>query len=156
MARNAISDYILAILDGFTLDNADDIALGVAENFRKRRVEKNITRQRIAELSGVPLSTVARFEQKGLIAFGSLIRLAMALGYTTEVKELFGTAKFDTIAELDLIRRKTGDKRAYHKAINMNHIASDQKVSTPLHNAENMSKGAIRMAELRRYCTSCF
>lgn len=115
MTRNAISDKILAILDGFTLDNADDIALGVAENFRKRRVEKNITRQRIAELSGVPLSTVARFEQKGLIAFGSLIRLAMALGYTTEVKELFGTAKFDTIAELDLIRRKTGDKRAYRK-----------------------------------------
>jgi len=45
-------------------------------------VEKNITRQRIAELSGVPLSTVARFEQKGLIAFESLIRLAMAWGYT--------------------------------------------------------------------------
>ena len=73
------SNNILSVLDNFTLDNPDDIMMQVAENFRKRRVEKNITRQRIAELSGVPISTVARFEQKGLIAFESLIKLAMGL-----------------------------------------------------------------------------
>ncbi|MBD5315468.1 MAG: helix-turn-helix transcriptional regulator, partial [Bacteroides sp.] len=83
------SNNILSVLDNFTLDNPDDIMMQVAENFRKRRIEKNITRQRIAELSGVPLSTVARFEQKGLIAFESLIKLAMALGYTSEIKDLF-------------------------------------------------------------------
>lgn len=76
-------------MDGFTFDNAADVMVQVAENFRRRRVEKNITRQRIAELSGVPLSTVARFEQKGLISFESLIKLAMALGYTSEIKNLF-------------------------------------------------------------------
>ena len=86
-----------------------------AKNVRKRRVEKNITRQRIAELSGVPLSTLARFEQKGLIAFESLIKLAMALGYTSELKELFCAPKFDTMEELDLIRQKSNDKRAYTK-----------------------------------------
>ena len=63
------TNNILAILDNFTLTNAEDIVREVAENFRKRRVEKNISRQRIAELSGVPLSSVARFEQKGLISF---------------------------------------------------------------------------------------
>ena len=83
------SNNILSVLDNFTLDNPDDIMMQVAENFRKRRVEKNITRQRIAELSGVPLSTVARFEQKGLIAFESLMKLAMALGYSSEIKNLF-------------------------------------------------------------------
>ncbi len=88
----------------------------VAGNFRRRRVEKNITRQRMAELSGVPLSTLARFEQKGLIAFESLIKLAMALGYTSEVKDLFGAPKFDTMDELDLIRQKSKDKRAYSKS----------------------------------------
>ena len=108
-------DNILSILDNFTLDNADDIAQQVAESFRKRRVEKNITRQRISELSGVPLSTVARFEQKGLIAFESLIKLAMALGYAPDVRSLFDTSKFDTMEELDMIRRKSGDKRAYPK-----------------------------------------
>lgn len=69
------------------MNNADDISQQVADSFRKRRVEKNITRQRISELSGVPLSTVARFEQKGRIAFESLVRLAMALGYAQELPE---------------------------------------------------------------------
>lgn len=82
-----ISNEILALLNSFKLDNAEDIARQVADDFRKRRVEKNISRRRIAELSGVPISSVARFEQKGLIAFESLIRLAMALGYTPEVKK---------------------------------------------------------------------
>lgn len=115
MIQNANSNNLLALLEGYTLDNADDIARQVAGNFRKRRVEKNITRLRIAELSGVPLSTVARFEQKGLISFESLVRLAMALGYTAEVKNLFGASKFDTMEELDMIRSKSGDKRAYPK-----------------------------------------
>ena len=118
MIQSANSDNLLALLDGYTLDNADDIARQVAENFRRRRVEKNITRRRIAELSGVPLSTVARFEQKGLIAFESLVKLAMALGYTSDVRNLFGTSKFDTMEELDQIRRKTHSKRAYPKQHN--------------------------------------
>ncbi|MDE7152879.1 MAG: helix-turn-helix domain-containing protein [Muribaculaceae bacterium] len=106
---------MLSVLYNFTLHNADDIMKQVAENFRKRRVEKNITRQRIAELSGVPLSTVARFEQKGLIAFESLIKLAMGLGYTSEIMDLFSVPKFDTIEELEQIRQKSNDKRAYIK-----------------------------------------
>ncbi len=109
------SNSMLAVLDSYVFDNAADIMIQVAENFRRRRVEKNITRQRIAELSGVPLSTVARFEQKGLISFESLIKLAMALGYTSEIKNLFGAPKFDTMEELDLIRHKMKDKRAYVK-----------------------------------------
>lgn len=115
MVQSANSDNILSLLDGFVLDDADDMARLVAGNFRKRRVEKNITRQRVSELSGVPLSTVARFEQKGLIAFESLIRLAMALGYAPDVRNMFGTSRFETMDELDMIRRKSGGKRAYAK-----------------------------------------
>lgn len=115
MFQSTDNDNILSLLDSFTLDNANDITRQVAENFRKRRVEKNITRQRISELSGVPLSTVARFEQKGFIAFESLVRLAMALGYAPDIRTLFDTPKFETMEELDLIRRKSGDKRAYAK-----------------------------------------
>lgn len=116
MEIDANTNNILAILDGFTLDNPADIALHVAEIFRKRRVEKNITRQHISELSGVPLSTVARFEQKGLIAFESLVKLAIALGYTPEIKNIFEVSKFDTMEELDIIRQKSGNKRAYPKS----------------------------------------
>lgn len=115
MDFNRDSDNMLSVLEGFVLDNSEDIIVQVAENFRRRRVEKNITRQRISELSGVPLSTVARFEQKGLISFESLVKLAMALGYTAEVKSLFGSPKFKTMKELDLINKKSKSKRAYIK-----------------------------------------
>lgn len=111
MERN--NDNMLCGLDGFTLDNSEDIAMDVAQNFRRRRVEKNITRQRIAELAGVPLPTVARFEQKGQIGFEALVKLAMALGHTADVKGMFAEAKFSTMAELDLIRSKMGKKRAW-------------------------------------------
>lgn len=49
MTQNGINDNILSLLDSYTLDNSEDVAKEVAENFRKRRVERNITRQHIAE-----------------------------------------------------------------------------------------------------------
>ena len=39
----------------------------------------------------------------------------MALGYATDIRELFDTPRFETMEELDLIRPKSGDKRAYAK-----------------------------------------
>lgn len=111
----ADTNNLLSILDNLMLEDSTEVAVQIAENFRKRRVEKNITRKHIAELSGVPLSTVSRFEQNGLISLESLIKLAMALGYTADIRNLFGAPKFDTMEELDMIRSKTGDKRAYPK-----------------------------------------
>lgn len=106
---------ILSLLDNYVFEDAHDVAMSVAENFRKRRVEKNITRQRISELSGVPLSTVARFEQKGHISFETLIKIAKALGYTSEIKSIFERPKFETMQELEEIRKHKENKRAYVK-----------------------------------------
>lgn len=39
----------------------------------------------------------------------------MALGYAQDVRSLFGASKFNTMEELDMIPRKSGDKRAYVK-----------------------------------------
>ncbi|MDE6714950.1 MAG: hypothetical protein K2J74_00525 [Muribaculaceae bacterium] len=44
------SGNILAILDNFTLDNSGDIAKQVADDFRKRRVEKNTRIDRCREI----------------------------------------------------------------------------------------------------------
>ena len=41
MKETTNSDTLLSLLEGFTLDNADDISRQVADDFRKRRVEKN-------------------------------------------------------------------------------------------------------------------
>ena len=50
-------DNMLSVLEGYMLDNPDDVAKGIADDFRKRRIEKNITREEVAEKSGVAVST---------------------------------------------------------------------------------------------------
>ncbi|MFQ9995795.1 MAG: helix-turn-helix domain-containing protein, partial [Hoylesella buccalis] len=74
---------ILSVLENYTLDNADDIAKAMANDFRKRRIEKNLTRGQVAEKANVAVSNIVRFEQKGLISLKNLIGIAMALEYTT-------------------------------------------------------------------------
>ncbi len=104
---------ILSILDNFTLTNADDIADSIAKDFRKRRLEKNLTRDQISEMSGVAVSNIVRFEQKGLISLKNLIGIANALGYTTEIKNIFSEPKYSTMDELAEIRKNRDKKRAY-------------------------------------------
>lgn len=103
---------ILSLLESYTLDNADDIARALAEDFRKRRVEKNLTRDQVAEKSGVAVSNIVRFEQKGLVSLKNLISIAMAMGYTSEVKNIFSEPKYSTMEELSQIRKNTGKTRA--------------------------------------------
>lgn len=104
---------ILSLLESYTLDNADDIARALAEDFRKRRVEKNLTREQVAEKSGVAVSNIVRFEQKGLVSQKNLISIAMAMGYTSEVKNIFSEPKYSTMEELSQIRKNTGKTRAH-------------------------------------------
>ena len=107
------TNNILSLLEGYTLDNADDIAQGMADDFRKRRIEKNLTREQVAEKSGVAVSNIVRFEQKGLISLKNLIGLAMALGYTAELKSIFAQPKYATMEELMQIRKNTNKKKAH-------------------------------------------
>lgn len=111
--QNSNTDNILAIIDSYVLPNPEDIALKIATDFRNRRVEKAITRQMLAKEAQVAISNITRFEQTGQISLHNLIKLAMALGYTPEVKSIFGSPKYDTMEELTLIRRNAGKKKAY-------------------------------------------
>lgn len=104
---------MLSLLENYTLDSASDIAKGIADDFRKRRIEKNITREQIAEMAGVAISNVVRFEQKGLISLTNLINLAMALGYSSEISHIFSTPKFSTMEELTQIRKNANKKKAH-------------------------------------------
>lgn len=105
------TNNILSVLDNFTLDSADDIAMGIAEDFRKRRIEKNLTREEVAEKAGVAVSNIVRFEQKGLISLKNLIGIAMALEYTSEVRRIFAEPKYSTMEELTQIRQNAGKTR---------------------------------------------
>ena len=107
------TNNILSILDNYTLDNADDIAKWMADDFRKRRIEKNLTREQVAEQSGVAVSNIVRFEQKGLISLKNLIGIAMVMGYTSEIKNLFAQPKYSTMEELTQIRKNQNKKKAH-------------------------------------------
>lgn len=109
------TDNILSVLENYLLDNVDDISRQIAKDFRHRRVEKGLTREQVAERAGVAVSNVVRFEQKGLISLKNLIGLAMALGYTSEIKGLFANPKYSTMEELSQIRKNSGKTKAYKK-----------------------------------------
>ena len=105
------TDNMLSVLDNYTLDNPDDISRDIANDFRRRRVEKNLTREEVAAKAAV--SNIVRFEQKGLISLKNLIGLAIALGYVSELRNLFVQPKYDTMEELTQIRKNSNKKRAY-------------------------------------------
>ena len=51
---------MLSVLDSYTLDNPDEIAKEIANDFRKRRIEKNLTREQVSEKAGVAVSNIVR------------------------------------------------------------------------------------------------
>ena len=109
------TDNMLSVLDNYTLESIDDIADKLRADFRRRRIEKNLTREEVAQAANIAVSNIVRFEQKGLISLKNLIALAMALGYTSEIKNLFATPKYTTMEELTQIRKNTNKKKAYKK-----------------------------------------
>ena len=104
---------ILSVLDSFSIDSVDDIAMKIANDFRARRIEKNLTREQVAEKSGVAVSNIIRFEQKGLISLKNLIGIAVSLEYTSEIKTIFEQPKYSTMEELSQIRKNAGKKKAH-------------------------------------------
>ena len=107
------TNNILSVLDSYMLNNPDDVARAIADDFRKRRIEKNLTREQVAERAGVAVSNIVRFEQKGLISLKNLIGVAIALGYTTEIKSVFSQPKYSTMEELLQIRQNQHKKKAH-------------------------------------------
>ena len=69
---------------------------------KQARLRLNLSRQTLAERSGVPASTIKRFETTGLIGSASLADILFALDRLDELAHLFGAQEVPTIAELDL------------------------------------------------------
>ena len=62
-----------------------EMAGDVAHRFRKTRIAKKVTIKELSERSGVPYSTVRRFESTGEISFLSFIKMTTALGEDDEI-----------------------------------------------------------------------
>jgi transcriptional regulator with XRE-family HTH domain len=62
-----------------TLKSPDDVKLEIRDRFKRRRLGMSLTQAGLAKRSGVTLGSLKRFETFGLIAFDSLLKLALVL-----------------------------------------------------------------------------
>ena len=83
----------------------------LAQNVKKRRLEKKLSTKTLAEMSGVPAATIQRFELKHAISLESYVKLAKALGYSEEIMQMLAEPKYDTMEELLEINKNRTRKR---------------------------------------------
>ena len=63
----------------FSLKSPNDVLQEVRDRFKRRRLALNLTQAGLAKRSGVALGSLKRFETTGLVAFDSLLKLAIVL-----------------------------------------------------------------------------
>ena len=89
----------------------------MVENVRERRLQMELTQEGLAERSGVPLSTLRKFEQKGSISLESFLKLLSVIGGLEEVINALKPNKpnFKSIDEVlkadEEITKKRGRKK---------------------------------------------
>lgn len=67
----------------------EELSRDAGEAAKRLRLSRNITRDDLAKRSGIPVSTLRRFESTGLAPFLTVVRLAQALGREEEIEALF-------------------------------------------------------------------
>ena len=72
-----------------TLETPYEMAESAAKRFRQVRKAKKVTLKELSLRSGVPYSTIRRFEASGEISFLSLVKIVSALGEDREITGLF-------------------------------------------------------------------
>ncbi len=88
----------------------------IGRNIRDQRLSRNWTQMTLAEKSGVPISTLRKFEQTGKISLESFIKICFCLDIldellnTTEPKEQEFTSMDQVLNDTAPKRRKRGKK----------------------------------------------
>ena len=88
----------------------EDLASQIGARARARRLSANLTRKTLAARSGVPESTIRKFEVTGIISLVGALQLADTLGCMDEFSKLFPAKEVVTIAEFVAPGRKRGRK----------------------------------------------
>ena len=71
------------------LKTPQEMAVDAAKRFKEMRKAKKITIKKLSENSGVPYSTIRRFESSGEISFFSLVKIVSTVGEDEEITNLF-------------------------------------------------------------------
>ena len=74
----------------------NQLSTETASRARQLRLKEKLTQEQLSERAGMPLSTYKRFEQKGLISFEGLIKVAIALRAERGLEALFSPQPNET------------------------------------------------------------
>ena len=89
----------------------------LVKNIRERRLLIELTQEGLSERSGVPLSTLRKFEQKGLISLDSFLKILSVVGGLEEMMNVLKPIKpsfksiDDVLKSEDNITKKRGSKK---------------------------------------------
>ena len=73
----------------------------LAKNVRLKRLSMNLTQAGLAARSGVPLSTIRKFEQKGAVSLESFLQLHLVLGGLEEILKATESSRTSAFASID-------------------------------------------------------
>ena len=91
--------------------SAFDIQRKLSADCRARRLEKNISQKALSKMSGVPLSSLQRFEHTGEISLPSFLKIGRALGYAQELMEVISKPKYGSLEEMVAINKNKDRQR---------------------------------------------
>lgn len=93
------------------LHSPAEVARGLADRVRARRLHRGWTQEELAERAGVALPTLKLFEQTGKISLDRLLRIASVLGALDDFLTPFAPLPAASLDEIEA--QSTGPKRRY-------------------------------------------
>lgn len=89
----------------------------IVESIRARRLQMELTQEGLSERAGIPLLTLRKFEQKGVISLDSFLKILSVVGGLEEVVDALKPKEqhFKSIDEVLKSEEKTTRKRVNRK-----------------------------------------
>lgn len=91
-----------------SLSKPSEIVKRLCERLRKERLALQMTQADVAVRAGISINTVSNLEAGRSVGFENVVRVAMVLGRSKELEELF-LPKLDSLE--DILRYDSGAKR---------------------------------------------
>lgn len=91
--------------------NPERLATILAENCRRCRLDKGLSRRSLSEMTGIPEPTLERFETKGKISLESFLKLVVEFDWFDEMSAIMSKSKFTTGEELETINNNRGRQK---------------------------------------------
>lgn len=100
--------------NNFQLEPFDpgSIAKGIAERFRQRRIEQNLTQVSLAKKAGISLGSLKRFENSHEISLKHLLMIALVIDLADDFNVLFSKTSYSGIEDVVNESKNVTRKRA--------------------------------------------